>query len=66
LIVVEDHYPEGGMGEAVLEALAGEGLPVTHLAVRGLPTSGTPTELMDAAGIGVSAIVEAARGLTSR
>jgi transketolase len=66
LIVVEDHYPEGGMGEAVLEALAGEGLPVTHLAVRGLPTSGTPTELMDAAGIGVNAIVEAARGLTSR
>jgi transketolase len=65
LIVVEDHYPEGGLGEAVLEALAGEGLPVTHLAVRGLPGSGSPTELMDAAGIGVDAIVEATRGLTS-
>ncbi|MEH1097242.1 transketolase [Micromonospora sp. CPCC 205739] len=63
LVVVEDHYPEGGLGSAVLESLAdlAEPIRVTHLAVRGLPTSGTPTELMDQAGIGVSAIVAAAR-----
>ncbi|MEV0809066.1 transketolase [Micromonospora sp. NPDC050200] len=63
LVVVEDHYPEGGLGSAVLESLAdlAEPLRVTHLAVRGLPTSGTPTQLMDQAGIGVSAIVAAAR-----
>ncbi|MBQ0892343.1 transketolase [Micromonospora sp. U56] len=63
LVVVEDHYPEGGLGSAVLESLAdlAEPFRLTHLAVRGLPTSGTPTELMDQAGIGVSAIVAAAR-----
>jgi transketolase len=63
LVVVEDHYPQGGIGEAVLAALAGHTLRLTHLAVRGLPTSGSPTELMDAAGIGVSAIIDAAREL---
>ncbi|WP_406046260.1 transketolase [Micromonospora sp. NBC_00898] len=63
LLVVEDHYPEGGLGSAVLESLAdlGEPVRVTHLAVRGLPTSGTPTQLMEQAGIGVRAIVAAAR-----
>jgi transketolase len=61
IVIVEDHYPEGGLGEAVLEALAGEPLRPVHLAVRDLPTSGTATELMDAAGIGVPAIVDAAR-----
>jgi transketolase len=64
LVIVEDHHPEGGIGEAVLDALAGEPLRPVHLAVRDMPTSGTPTELMDAAGIGVSAIVDAARRLT--
>ncbi|WP_239561731.1 transketolase [Micromonospora luteifusca] len=62
LLVVEDHYPEGGVGSAVLESLAdlAEPVRVKHLAVRGLPTSGTPTQLMDQAGIGVNAIVAAA------
>src|ERR671936_498456 len=48
LVVVEDHYPEGGLGEAVLTALATESLSpkVTHLAVKGLPGSGKPQELM--------------------
>ncbi|MFE9203595.1 transketolase [Micromonospora sp. NPDC007230] len=65
LVVVEDHYPEGGLGSAVLESLADLADPVrvTHLAVRGLPTSGTSTQLMDQAGIGVTAIVSAARAL---
>jgi transketolase len=66
LVVVEDHYPEGGLGEAVLKALAGETLRLAHLAVRGMPTSGTSAELMNAAGISVSAIIDAARTLTSR
>ena len=61
IVVVEDHYPEGGLGEAVLAALAPlhEEFRVEHLAVRGLPGSGTPAELMKAAGIS-SADVEAA------
>jgi transketolase len=61
LVVVEDHYPEGGIGAAVMEALALDAPPprVTHLAVRGLPGSGTPQELMAAAGIDADAIVAA-------
>ena len=65
LVVVEDHYPEGGLGGAVLEALSGAGHPtrIHHLAVRSLPGSGTPAELMDAAGISASHIAQAARRL---
>jgi transketolase len=65
LVIVEDHYPEGGIGAAVMEALAGEGLPpkIAHLAVRGLPTSGKPEELMNAAGISARHIVAAATKL---
>ncbi len=65
LVVAEDHYPEGGMAAAVLEALSMEASPprVAHCAVRDLPTSGTPQELMEAAGISTRHIVEAARGL---
>jgi transketolase len=67
LVVVEDHYPEGGLAAAVLEALAMEAKPprVAHLAVRGLPTSGKPEELMDAAGITAPHIVRAAKELVS-
>jgi transketolase len=65
LLVAEDHYPEGGLGAAVMEALAMEESPprVSHLAVRGLPTSGTPAELMEAAGISAGQIAAAARAL---
>ncbi|MEU1843074.1 transketolase [Micromonospora sediminicola] len=65
LVVVEDHYPEGGLGSSVLEELADLGAParVRHLAVRGLPGSGTPTQQLDRAGIGVHAVVSAARAL---
>ena len=63
LVVVEDHYPAGGIGSAVLEALNDAGHParIVHLAVRGLPGSGTPEELMDAAGISTGRIAQAAR-----
>ncbi len=62
LVVVEDHYPEGGVGEAVLAALAGTGesFRVEHLAVRGLPGSGTPAELMSTAEISAEDIEAAA------
>ena len=65
LVIAEDHYPQGGLGAAVLEALAGTGLPlrVRQCAVGGLPGSGTPDELMEAAGISASRIAAAAREL---
>ena len=66
LVVVEDHYPEGGIGAAVLEALAADGAPkIAHLAVKGLPTSGKPDELMNAAGISSKHIVAAATKLAA-
>jgi transketolase len=65
LLVAEDHYPEGGLGAAVMEALAAEPDPprVLHCAVRGLPTSGTPAELMEAAGISAGQIAAVATEL---
>lgn len=61
VVTVEDHRPEGGLGEAVLAALADGGIraPVRRLAVRDLPHSGTPAELRHAAGIDADAIVAA-------
>ena len=65
LVVVEDHYPEGGLAAAVLESLVPDGRPLrlAHCAVQGLPGSGKPEELMDAAGISARHIVDAARSL---
>jgi transketolase len=65
IITVEDHWPEGGLGEAVLSALAEAGaeLRVTRLAVRDLPHSGKPAELLAAAGIDAASIADAARSL---
>ncbi len=65
LVIAEDHYPQGGLGAAVLEALAGAGLPlrVRQCAVSSLRGSGTPDELMEAAGISAARIAAAAREL---
>jgi transketolase len=65
VVTVEDHWPEGGLGDAVLEALAeGEDRPpVRKLAVREMPTSGTPDELLHWAGIDAAGIAEAGRAL---
>jgi len=65
LVTVEDHWPEGGLGDAVLEALADadERPPVTKLAVREMPVSGSPDELLHAAGIDAEAIAAAARSV---
>ncbi len=59
IIVVEDHYPEGGLGEAVKSALADEPrVPIIHLAVYKTPRSGKGTELMDYEGISAADIKE--------
>jgi transketolase len=65
LITVEDHWAEGGLGEAVLSALADvdEHPRVVVLGVRDMPTSGKPAELLAAAGIDASHIADAARRL---
>jgi transketolase len=65
LVTVEDHWAEGGLGEAVLAAFAeAEERPrVTMLAVRQLPGSGAPDELLAAAGIDADHIAAAARKL---
>jgi transketolase len=68
IITVEDHWPEGGIGDAVLDALAEEQPhpPVVKLAVRSMPGSGTPAELLSAAGIDAAHIADAARELVGR
>ena len=68
LCVVEDHWVEGGIGDAVLAALAAAGVTreltsFVHLAVRDMPASGKPAELLDAAGISARHIVDAVRKL---
>jgi transketolase len=67
IVTVEDHWPEGGLGDAVLAALAwsDEQTTVVKLAVQGMPRSGTPAELLAAAGIDAAHIVAAARALVS-
>jgi transketolase len=67
VVTVEDHWAEGGLGEAVATALAegGVAVPFTRLAVTGMPTSGKPDELLAAAGIDAAAIAGAVRGLVA-
>ncbi len=68
LVTVEDHRPEGGLGEAVLAALAdeGESAPVVRLAVSNMPGSASPEEQLADAGIDATAIVVAARDLLQK
>src|SRR5213080_3854639 len=65
VLTVEDHWPEGGIGDAVLEALSDGETParVVRLAVRDMPGSGKPAELLAAAGIDAEHIAEAAQAL---
>lgn len=72
LVVVEDHWPQGGIGSAILECFAthtaarqdrGVDFRMTHLAPSEMPGSGTPDELLDWAGISARHIVEAVRGM---
>ena len=61
IITVEDHYAEGGIADAVRTALSKHPVPVHSLAVRAMPKSGKPAELMDYEGISWKAIVEAVK-----
>ena len=68
LCVVEDHWAEGGLGDAVLAALSEGGVihelrAYAHLAVRAMPASGKPAELLDAAGISAGHVARAVRTL---
>jgi transketolase len=65
IVTAEDHWAEGGLGEAVLSALAeaDDRPPVVRLAVREMPHSGKPAELLAEAGIDADGIAAAARSL---
>jgi len=65
LLTVEDHYAEGGLGAAVAEALSDTGLVIRRLAVREIPRSGTPRQLLERYGIGRGAIVRAVEEILS-
>jgi transketolase len=68
IVTVEDHWPEGGLGDAVLAALADSDEPprVVKLAVGNMPSSGKPEELLAAAGIDAEHIAAAARRLVAQ
>jgi transketolase len=68
IVTVEDHWPEGGLGDAVLASLAAQDVSATFvkLAVSDMPRSGSPKDTMAAAGIDAAAIAAAVRELVSR
>ena len=63
VLVVEDHYAEGGLGDAVLEALAAEPVSVTKIAVNDIPRSGKPEELLKLFGLDAASIAAKVREL---
>jgi transketolase len=66
IVTVEDHYVVGGIGDAVDEAVAGAGFSVRRLAVREIPRSGKPEELVDRFGISARQIVAAVHALAGK
>jgi transketolase len=60
-VTVEDHYPHGGLGDAISDAVWDQGFAVRRLAVREIPRSGTPEELVEHFGISAAAIVAAVK-----
>ncbi len=69
LVTVEDHFEEGGLGEAVITALSDVGVAPKRsirLAVHGMPHSGKPEELLDKFGISASHIADAVKNLISK
>jgi len=65
LVIAEDHYPEGGLGEAIFAELGGQAFEQRHLAVRKLPRSGASDALLADHGIDADAIAKAARELAA-
>ena len=63
LITIEDHYPEGGLGDAVAAAVSSQGGKVHKLAVNQIPRSGKPAELLKHCGIDAESIVAKVRSL---
>ena len=63
IITVEDHYAAGGIGDAVAEAVGEAGIRVHRMAVREIPRSGKPEELLDRFGISANHIVTAVRSV---
>jgi transketolase len=66
IITVEDHYAAGGIGDAVAEAVHDTDIRVHRLAVREIPRSGKPEELLDRYGISATHIVEAVRAAVGK
>jgi len=66
IITVEDHYAVGGIGDAVAEAVGEAGISVHRIAVREIPRSGRPDELLDRFGISSKQIVEAVNATAAR
>ena len=58
VIISEDHYPEGGIGEMLNESLVGKKIEVRHLAIREIPHSGKTKELLNKYGIDWKGIVK--------
>jgi len=63
IITVEDHYAAGGIGDAVADAVGDTGIRVHRVAVREIPRSGKPEELLDRFGISAKHIVEAVQAV---
>ncbi|MGD1088442.1 MAG: transketolase [Verrucomicrobiota bacterium] len=63
VITVEDHYAEGGLGDAVAGELSADGIKVHKLAVTGLPHSGKAEELLEKFGIDAAAIMKKVKSL---
>jgi transketolase len=64
VITVEDHYSEGGLGDAVAGELSAEGVQVHKLAVHEIPHSGKPEELIAKYGIDAAAIIKKVKALS--
>ena len=65
VVVVEDHFRSGGLGDAVASLLAG-GADILHLAVDELPRSGEPQELLEKYGISAEHIKQAVKKLIAK
>ena len=62
IVIAEDHYSEGGIGEMITSSLSGASVKIKHLAIREIPHSGKKEELLDAYGISWKSMVKEARG----
>ena len=61
MLTVEDHYDDGGLGDAVLNALRNEPVTVTKIAVRDIPRSGKPEQLLKRFGLDAGSIAATVR-----